>query len=118
MFGAAAPGGPPSVPQPVQILEQEWVKEEWIEGAPNPVMALGALSQGALVRITERFMNVHFVGTETADVWRGYMEGAVRSGERGAKGGHRGFREGSQTLWELGEPRVGLLQTSLIWLLI
>jgi monoamine oxidase len=85
MFGAAAPGGPASVPQPVQILEQEWVKEEWIEGAPNPVMALGALSEGGLVRITERFMNVHFVGTETADVWRGYREGAVRSGERGAK---------------------------------
>jgi monoamine oxidase len=85
MFGAAAPGGPASVPQPVQILEQEWVKEEWIEGAPNPVMALGALSEGGLVRITEPFMNVHFVGTETADVWRGYMEGAVRSGERGAK---------------------------------
>jgi monoamine oxidase len=85
MFGAAAPGGAESVPTPVQILEQEWVKEEWIEGAPNPVMALGALSEGGLVRITEPFMNVHFVGTETADVWRGYMDGAVRSGERGAK---------------------------------
>jgi monoamine oxidase len=84
MFGAAAPGGAESVPKPVQILEQEWVKEEWIEGAPNPVMALGALSEGGLVRITEPFMNVHFVGTETADVWRGYMDGAVRSGERGA----------------------------------
>lgn len=84
MFGAAAPGGSESIPKPVQILEQEWVKEEWIEGAPNPVMALGALSEGGLVRITEPFMSVHFVGTETADVWRGYMEGAVRSGERGA----------------------------------
>jgi monoamine oxidase len=28
---------------------------------------------------------VHFVGTETAFEWKGYMEGAVRSGERGAK---------------------------------
>lgn len=28
---------------------------------------------------------IHFVGTETAFEWRGYMEGAVRSGERGAK---------------------------------
>lgn len=85
MFGAAASGGPGSIPKPIQILEQEWVKEEWIEGAPNPVMALGDLGEGGLVRITEPFMNIHFVGTETADVWRGYMEGAVRSGERGAR---------------------------------
>lgn len=60
------------------------MKEEWSEGAPNPVMALGALSKGGMVWVTEPFMNMHFVGTETADVWRGYMDGAVRSGERGA----------------------------------
>ena len=28
---------------------------------------------------------VHFIGTETAYEWKGYMEGAVRSGERGAQ---------------------------------
>jgi monoamine oxidase len=28
---------------------------------------------------------VHFIGTETAYEWKGYMEGAARSGERGAK---------------------------------
>ena len=28
---------------------------------------------------------IHFVGTETAYEWKGYMEGAVRSGERGAQ---------------------------------
>jgi monoamine oxidase len=27
---------------------------------------------------------VHFAGTETAGEWKGYMEGAVRSGERAA----------------------------------
>ena len=85
MFGAASSEGTKAVPAPVQIIEQEWVKEEWSEGAPSPVMALGSLSKGGMVRITEPFMNVHFVGTETADVWRGYMDGAVRSGERGAK---------------------------------
>ena len=85
MFGAAAPDGAAAVPAPVQVIEQEWVKEEWSEGAPNPVMALGAMSKGGLVRISEPFKDVHFVGTETADVWRGYMDGAVRSGERGAR---------------------------------
>ncbi|KAK7621139.1 twin-arginine translocation pathway signal [Phyllosticta citricarpa] len=29
--------------------------------------------------------NVQFVGTETSDMWRGYMEGAVRSGIGGAE---------------------------------
>ena len=28
---------------------------------------------------------IHFAGTETATVWAGYMDGAVRSGERVAK---------------------------------
>jgi monoamine oxidase len=28
---------------------------------------------------------VHWAGTETADYWAGYMDGAVRSGERAAK---------------------------------
>ncbi len=28
---------------------------------------------------------IHWTGTETATVWSGYMEGAVRSGERAAQ---------------------------------
>jgi monoamine oxidase len=28
---------------------------------------------------------VHFAGTETADYWQGYMDGAVRAGERAAR---------------------------------
>ena len=31
------------------------------------------------------FEAIHFVGTETSFEWKGYMEGAVRSGERGAR---------------------------------
>ena len=31
------------------------------------------------------FGRLHFVGTETGFEWKGYMEGAVRSGERGAQ---------------------------------
>jgi monoamine oxidase len=27
---------------------------------------------------------IHWAGTETADYWQGYMDGAVRSGERAA----------------------------------
>jgi monoamine oxidase len=28
---------------------------------------------------------IHWAGTETSDYWAGYMDGAVRSGERAAK---------------------------------
>lgn len=73
-------------PEPIQILEKEWVKEPWSEGAPNPVPDLGAFAEGGggVEALKKPFGSIHFVGTETADVWRGYMDGAVRSGERGA----------------------------------
>jgi monoamine oxidase len=35
--------------------------------------------------LRERVGRVHWAGTETAEVWTGYMEGAVRSGERVAE---------------------------------
>ena len=35
--------------------------------------------------LNKPFKHVHWAGTETADYWNGYMDGAVRSGERAAK---------------------------------
>ena len=68
---------------PVEVFEQEWSKEEFSKGCPCPVTAPGVLtSVGHAIR--EPFGNVHFVGTETSIAWKGYMEGAIRSGERGA----------------------------------
>ena len=68
---------------PFEVFEQEWSKEEFSKGCPCPVTAPGVMtSVGHAIR--EPFGNVHFVGTETSVVWKGYMEGAVRSGERGA----------------------------------
>ena len=68
---------------PTEVFEQEWSKEEWSKGCPCPVTPPGVMSSvGHAIR--EPFGNVHFVGTETSVVWKGYMEGAVRSGERGA----------------------------------
>jgi monoamine oxidase len=34
--------------------------------------------------LREPWEDLHFAGTETAGEWKGYMEGAVRSGERAA----------------------------------
>ncbi|KAJ3521051.1 hypothetical protein NM208_g13462 [Fusarium decemcellulare] len=72
------------VPEPINIVEKEWTKDEWFQGGPTPVLMPGAMT-GAAKSIREPFKNIHFVGTETSLVWKGYMEGAVRSGDRGAK---------------------------------
>ncbi|KAI1908123.1 hypothetical protein LOZ39_003123 [Ophidiomyces ophidiicola] len=68
----------------VDIVEQDWALEEWSQGAPCPVTGPGILSVFG-DQVVRPFGNIHFVGTETAEIWKGYMDGAVRSGERGAK---------------------------------
>ncbi|GJC84745.1 amine oxidase [flavin-containing] B [Colletotrichum liriopes] len=72
-------------PEPINIIEKEWTKDEWAMGAPSPVMVQGVMTNGAGKAIREPFGNIHFIGTETSLVWKGYMEGAVLSGIRGAK---------------------------------
>lgn len=84
-FGAAARQVGVEVPAPVNLIEKEWIKDPWACGAPSPVMMPGVLTSDSAKAIREPFQNIHFVGTETALVWKGYMEGAVRSGIRGAQ---------------------------------
>ncbi|GKT42784.1 amine oxidase [flavin-containing] A [Colletotrichum spaethianum] len=74
-----------NLPDPINIIEKEWTKDEWTMGAPSPVMARGVMTNDAGKAIREPFGNVHFIGTETSLIWKGYMEGAVLSGIRGAE---------------------------------
>ncbi|PPJ54775.1 hypothetical protein CBER1_04047 [Cercospora berteroae] len=71
------------VEEPIHVEEQIWRKEQWSQGCPCPVLGPGGLTKFEKV-LREPAGKVHFVGTETAYEWKGYMEGAVRSGERGA----------------------------------
>lgn len=68
----------------IEAVACEWTQEEYSGwGCPCTSFAPGVLgSAGGALR--ESVGGVHFVGTETAGEWKGYMEGAVRSGERGA----------------------------------
>lgn len=67
--------------QPLQYLEHNWATEEWSRGCYAGVMPTGAwTSVGHALR--KPIGLIHWAGTETADVWNGYMEGAIRSGER------------------------------------
>lgn len=68
---------------PDEYLERDWTNEQWSGGGPTSLMAPGVwTSFGSALR--EPNGRIHWAGTETATVWCGYMEGAVRSGERAA----------------------------------
>jgi monoamine oxidase len=70
--------------QDSDYFDMDWTAEPWTRGCPTGSMAPGVLTRfGAYIRpATGR---IHWAGTETADYWAGYMDGAVRSGERVAK---------------------------------
>ncbi|SMR41499.1 unnamed protein product [Zymoseptoria tritici ST99CH_1A5] len=72
------------VEEPIEIVEQIWRNEQWSQGCPCPVMGPGGLTKWEQT-LREPVDRLHFVGTETSYEWKGYMEGAVRSGERGAQ---------------------------------
>jgi monoamine oxidase len=69
---------------PLEFVEKDWTTEKWTRGCPVGHFAPGVLSRhGAQLRAAHG--RIHFAGTETADYWLGYMDGAVRAGERAAK---------------------------------
>ncbi|KAF7594650.1 hypothetical protein BBP40_008740 [Aspergillus hancockii] len=66
-----------------QILLQQWDLEEFSRGGPVAYCPPGVLTQyGPYLRSPAG--NIHFAGTETSPYWTGYMDGAIRSGERAA----------------------------------
>jgi monoamine oxidase len=68
---------------PVDYLEHDWVRDTWSVGGPVAVAGPGTtVDFGAEIR--QPFRRVHWAGTETSTYWNGYMDGAVRSGERAA----------------------------------
>lgn len=68
---------------PIDYFETSWSDEQWTRGCPVGIPSLGTLyAYGPWIR--EPFGRVHWAGTETSTYWNGYMDGAVRSGERAA----------------------------------
>ena len=75
-FGAAAR-------HPVNYRETRWSEEKWTRGCPVGIAGPGTyLAYGHALR--EPVGRVHWAGTETSTYWTGYMDGAVRAGERAA----------------------------------
>ncbi|APX95340.1 flavin monoamine oxidase family protein [Natronorubrum daqingense] len=66
---------------PLEYVDEAWSTTRWSTGGYNAVMAPGTVTTcGGALR--EPVDGVHWAGSETALEGRGFMEGAIRSGER------------------------------------
>jgi monoamine oxidase len=73
----------PQARQAIDYVELDWAAEEWSRGCYGAHLAPGTwTAYGPALR--ESCGRIHWAGAETAGIWNGYMEGAVRSGERAA----------------------------------
>ena len=77
LFGADAS-------KPVDYVDKSWADEEWTRGCYGCYMPTGAwTAYGPQLR--DPVGPIHWAGAETATVWSGYMDGAVRSGDSAAQ---------------------------------
>jgi monoamine oxidase len=69
--------------QPRDFVLMNWSSEQWTRGCPVSLLSPGTLFDfGTALR--EPVGRIHWAGTETSTYWNGYMDGAVRAGERAA----------------------------------
>jgi monoamine oxidase len=69
--------------RPIGYYERSWIDEEYSRGCYVGMMTPGTWSTlGPALR--EPVGPIHWAGTETAVIWNGYMDGAIRSGEDAA----------------------------------
>lgn len=69
--------------RPRTLIEHNWSDEPWTRGCYVGYMPPGVWSDyGPALRAP--IGRIHWAGTETSEVFTGYMDGAVRSGERAA----------------------------------
>jgi monoamine oxidase len=74
----------PRAAKPDRYVERLWAEEEYSRGCYGCHMPPGAWTgYGAVLR--EPVGPLHWAGAEVAEVWSGYMDGAVRSGEAAAR---------------------------------
>ncbi|HXW47560.1 MAG TPA: flavin monoamine oxidase family protein [Streptosporangiaceae bacterium] len=73
----------PRAAQPENYLERDWQQEKWSGGCYGTLFGPNVWTRyGHALR--EPTGPIHWAGTETSPVWAGYMDGAIRSGERAA----------------------------------
>ena len=66
---------------PLDYVEQNWPSEPWSIGGYTSIPGPGTVTIfGDAIRTP--CGRIHWAGTETSDIWSGYVEGALRSGDR------------------------------------
>jgi monoamine oxidase len=73
----------PEAAKPIDYEDQDWPADPWSRGCYGPSMAPGIMTTVGKV-IREPFGRIHLAGTETSTRWMGYIDGAIRSGDRAA----------------------------------
>jgi monoamine oxidase len=73
----------PKAAAPSAYLELDWQRERWSGGCYGTLFGPNVWTRYGQA-LTEPTGPIHWAGTETSPVWCGYMDGAVRSGERAA----------------------------------
>lgn len=73
---------------PVDYLDHCWGAEPFAAGGPTAAVPPGSwTAHGRLLRTPVD--GIFWAGTETADTWPGFLDGAVRSGQRAATEAHQ-----------------------------
>jgi monoamine oxidase len=68
---------------PLDYIDHRWGAEEFAAGGPTAAVPPGSWTRyGPWLR--RPVGPIHWAGTETADEWTGFLDGAVRSGQRAA----------------------------------
>jgi len=69
---------------PAEYVELDWQREQWSGGCYGTLFGPSVWTRYGKA-LTTPVGPIHWAGTETSPAWCGYMEGAIRSGERAAR---------------------------------
>jgi monoamine oxidase len=69
--------------KPLDYVDHRWGVEKFAPGGPTAAVPPGSWTRYG-PWLHEPVGPIHWAGTETADEWTGYLDGAVRSGQRAA----------------------------------
>jgi monoamine oxidase len=82
----------PEGANPIDYEDQDWPADPWSRGCYGASMGPGVMTTVGKV-IRQPHGRVHWAGTETSARWMGYIEGAIRSGERAAEEVLAGYKQ-------------------------
>lgn len=73
----------PELAQPLQIYRKDWFLDEFAAGC---YFCSPRIGDGGLYKyLAKSYNDIYFIGTETANDWYGYIEGALESADRVVK---------------------------------